>query len=336
MTNRDSDIDRWRVSRRAWLGLAGMGLGSGLASARAEAPGLSPEDEKNRDDALARAKEVGIGRLRLRTTAHFLALGNAADSFMGKATDIGESLLADYLEYFKARGFPVHPPDHRLVLVILSTPKEQLRFLGDDEDPNDAAPVFDPDAGRIVFFDLRAGGIKGQGARERGNTITLCHETSLLVMEKSGLLHPDADVPTSVREGLAGFLEFRPPTGRSPLGKPNPRQLALLSHDNSPPWIAVPRLIRDDKLFEEGATVGLAMAESWVLVDQLMRSPARLPGFLRYLEAINARRDPAHRLEDARAHLGDLDRLDKDLQTIAGQWRAYYDKLPRSLKPPRP
>ena len=76
------------------------------------------------------------------------------------------------------------------------------------------------------------------------------------------------------------------------------------------PWIPVTRLLTDDKIYEDGMTLFRAMGESWVLVDFLIQAPGRLPGFLRYLEAINARRDPDHRLEDARTHLGDLDQLD--------------------------
>ena len=58
----------------------------------------------------------------------------------------------------------------------------------------------------------------------------------------------------------------------------------------------------------------LAYAESWLLVYHLMKDSARLPGFRTYLAAIRNHRDASSRLDDARAHWGDLDRLDQELR----------------------
>jgi Protein of unknown function (DUF1570) len=322
-----------RISRRDWLAAAAAGLAMGR-TVRADDAKLSPEEAKTRDEILARAKELRITGMKPRITKNFLAVGNAADVFMTQATDIAEDLLADYMEYFQARQFPIHPPERRLTLVILATPKQQIQFLGDDDPTTDAYPVFDPDSNRLVFFDLRAGGVKLRGKRERGNTVLLSHETSLLLFENTGLLHPEADVPTAVKDGLADMLENRHPTGRSPVGKPNTGRLAQFELGRARPWIPVARLLEDEKLFEgEAVTRHLAEAESWMMVDLLVRSKERLPAFVHYLEAINARREEGHRLEDARAHLGDLDKLDKELQTRAGEWRTYYDRLPPAYKP---
>lgn len=325
------------VTRRGWLAAAAAAAAAALGTRWAEAKGedekLRPEEEKARDEVLARAKEVGIGRLTPKVTRNFLAVGNAPAPFMTQALEICENLLADYLQFFQARKFPVRPPAQRLTLVILATPKQQIKFLGDDDPERSAWPVFDPDANRLVFFDLRAGGATARGKRERGNTVLICHETSLLIMENTGMVDPDGDVPRSVREGLAGLLENRPATGRRPPGRPNVGKLAQLSEAQGVSWISASRLLGEDQIFEDGATFSLADAESWVLVELLIRFPKRLPGFLGYLKASNARRDPARRLDDARAHLGDLDKLDKDLHAIADEWRAYYAKLPDEQKP---
>ena len=61
----------------------------------------------------------------------------------------------------------------------------------------------------------------------------------------------------------------------------------------------------------------LAYAESWLLVYHLMKEPDLLPKFRDYLKAIRPRRDPKNRLDDARAYLGDLDQLDKDLRRLS-------------------
>lgn len=324
------------INRRAWLAATASGLVFGPGAVRAAAadePKLRDAEGKARDEVLARAREAGVGRLKVRVSKRFFALSNTPDAFTTQALDICENLLTDYLEYFQARKFAVHAPERRLTLVILATPREQLKFLGDDDPEGDASPVFDPDNNRLVFFDLRAGGARFRANRERGNTVILCHEASLLLFENTGLLHPEADVPDAIRDGLADFLENRPPTGRWEAGKPNAGKLARLARRPAAPWIPVERLLGDDKAFEDDATIWDAEAESWVLVDLLIRSPARLPAFLRYLEAINKRREEGHRLEDARAHLGDLGKLDKEVQAMADTWRDFYEKLPESQKP---
>jgi hypothetical protein len=48
-----------------------------------------------------------------------------------------------------------------------------------------------------------------------------------------------------------------------------------------------------------------------------MKDQDALPRFRLYLQAIAKRNKPDHRLEDAQAHLGDLDQLDRDLRQYA-------------------
>jgi hypothetical protein len=58
----------------------------------------------------------------------------------------------------------------------------------------------------------------------------------------------------------------------------------------------------------------LAYAEGWLLTHYLMSDPEGTRAFRRYLDTIRGRRDSDHRLEDARAALGDLDALDVALK----------------------
>ena len=61
----------------------------------------------------------------------------------------------------------------------------------------------------------------------------------------------------------------------------------------------------------------LGYAQSWLLVRYLMKDQDTLPRFRNYLQAIAKRTRPDHRLDDAQAHLGDLDHLDRDLRRYA-------------------
>jgi hypothetical protein len=134
----------------------------------------------------------------------------------------------------------------------------------------------------------------------------------------TGLLDRRGDVPACIIEGLAMYGEVRKFTGRTAPGQVNRMRIHDLAamQRRRIPWIPIAQLLADDHQVKDGATHEglLAYAESWLLVDYLMKEPSRLLGFRAYLELIHGRRDGNRRLEDARMHLGDLDRLDEDLR----------------------
>ena len=66
-------------------------------------------------------------------------------------------------------------------------------------------------------------------------------------------------------------------------------------------------------LFDE-PTQQIVYAESWMFVHKLLKDPARLPKFREYLKALRDKPDPAKRLALARAHLGVLARLEKEIR----------------------
>ena len=78
-------------------------------------------------------------------------------------------------------------------------------------------------------------------------------------------------------------------------------------------------LLADDRAWygNDPDRMTLGYAESWLLVYHLMTNPERLPQFRAYLEPLRGRKDKNHRLDDARAHFGDLDRLDQELRQAA-------------------
>jgi hypothetical protein len=82
------------------------------------------------------------------------------------------------------------------------------------------------------------------------------------------------------------------------------------------PWIDVAELLSDDRACfnRNGDRMILSYSQSWLLVYHLMTNPVRLPQFRAYLDVIRTRKDSTHRLEDARAHFGDLARLDGELR----------------------
>src|SRR5206468_2757990 len=129
------------------------------------------------------------------------------------------------------------------------------------------------------------------------------------------------DVPKCISEGLAMYAEIRSATHRIPLGKVNDERLRGLAYGQRQgnKWIPVERLLADDGPIDGDGGAGLqqlAYAESWLQVHWLMQEP-RVAGFRNYLDAIRGRDKATHRVEDARASLGDLARLDQDLRNYA-------------------
>jgi hypothetical protein len=118
------------------------------------------------------------------------------------------------------------------------------------------------------------------------------------------------------------YGEVRKFIGRSAPGQVNLMRLQDLASTQRRriPWIGVADLLTDDRRLKGGSLDHdhlLAYAESWLLVHYLMNEPVALPGFRKYLEVIRGRETSDKRLEDATAHLGDLDRLNRDLRQYA-------------------
>jgi hypothetical protein len=174
---------------------------------------------------------------------------------------------------------------------------------------------YDVDSNQLVVFDSRDNQ-NGLAASARVNTFTLVHEAIHQLTYNTGLLERRGDVPVAISEGLATFGElWQRSNRRSTLGVKNAARLEVFNQpDGDAAWIPVAELLTKDGLFDDPDMLQVAYAESWVLVHYFMRTPAKLPKFRAYLEAIRPRREPSHRLEDAKAHLGDLARLDKDLR----------------------
>ena len=111
------------------------------------------------------------------------------------------------------------------------------------------------------------------------------------------------------------YGEVRNPGGRTAPGQLNRMRVDDLARvrRRKIPWIPVARLLEDDTLVRNAATHEglLAYAESWLLIDYLMKDRPSLPVFRAYLDAIRDRRRDEGRLEVARAHLGDLGLLNE-------------------------
>jgi Protein of unknown function (DUF1570) len=308
------------ISRRRWLSLAGAVCT--IAVTGADQPPAAGDDEILQQEIEAHAKKVGIAPFRSSRTEHYLGTGDAPDLFREKALRICEWLVRDFLSHFIAKGFEVKAPNKRMPVVTLLDAKSYAAFAG-AQAPLGVAGFFDGATNRLVIFDNRAQGEALREQAERDNLLALAHEAMHQLTFNTGLLNLAGDVPTCINEGLATYAEVRRPNGSTKLGQLNLRRLKgmtdILAAGSS--WIPLEKLLVDDDLFlgnGDNNVIQLAYGQSWLLIYAFMSQP-RPTQFRDYLKAIEERKDPTHRLDDAQKHLGDLNKVDQQLQQFAAR-----------------
>jgi hypothetical protein len=311
------------VNRRAWLRVAAgsvAALGELAAvnrAARAADAAKSTVEAEELRRAETRARQVTTRPLLMRRSAHYQAIGDASEPFIKLTLADCEKMAAEFLHHFRSRGFDVKLPDRRLTVIVFRDERPFLKLA--EKTPPGTMGFYSLSANWLALFDFRNVPMNPHGPGQT-NMETLTHETTHQLTFNTGLLARQSDTPLSIIEGLAMYCERRRLFGHNEPGQPNLRRLDELAHIlRREPWIGVAELMVDDRACfrRSGDRLLLSYSESWLLVYHLMNDPARLPQFRAYLEVLRTRRDSTHRLEDARAHFGDLARLDGELRQEA-------------------
>jgi hypothetical protein len=282
-----------------------------------------PEAEPNETDEIRqvedKAKKAGLGPLRHARSDHFLAVGDAAESFQREALRRCEELGQAFLVHFRGRGFSVEYPAARLTIIALKDQKSYAALLGEAPGKS-VGGHYDLLTNRLVIFDFRPGQDELEVQAQRVNLFTLVHETAHQLSYNTGILDRTGDMPVCISEGMATYVEMWRPGGKSPIGQVNrPRLEALRQAEN---WIPIRDLLSDDKAFEP-ETEQLAYAESWLLFHHLLKSNSWQPRLRDYLSRAHAAKDAAELARIAEQTLGPLDRLDREVKNDA---RSYLRK----------
>ncbi len=149
---------------------------------------------------------------------------------------------------------------------------------------------------------------------------TLAHEGTHQLTFNSGLLNREGDTPLCIVEGLGTNGEARKTTGPSEFGRLNLKRMDDLARiQRRVAWIPVRELFAHDDILRAGNSdrILLGYAQSWLLVHYLISTPEVSARFRKYLQVIAPRLGPDRRIDDARAHLGDLDQFDQELRRYA-------------------
>jgi len=337
------------LDRRDWLWLMlGGVIGSGGAVTARSAQSPAQDTQSPAQDPLAPPQERGqhkplptpeaelaavrekldrakIGPLTTVHSAHYLAIGDAPRAFMAITLADCEQLAADYQRYFDSLGFHVHQPDRPLIAVIFRDDRSFGKFF--HLPPLFTAGVYVRATNALHVFDWKNVPMKPRASHL--NMETLAHEAMHQLTFNTGLLNREGDIPRCIVEGLGTHAESRKTMGPSNLGRLNLMRMDdLAKKQKRVPWMPVRELITNDAVLRAGtasltmdsrkaARILLSYAQSWLLVYYLIKEPAALPRFRQYLQAIAPRVNSDRRIEDAQAHLGDLDQLDQELRRYA-------------------
>ena len=297
------------ISRRSWL----LGV---LASS---AFGAAPFQENPKLEAIrARGRKAGMEGFDESESTNYRGIGDAQKQFRENALAICETVAADYRKHFTDKGFELAWPKDKLTVVILRGPRSYAMFEGGFI-PESGAGHFDLEENRLVMFDFRGPGSDPKAPiAEQNNTLALVHETIHQLTFNTGLLELKTDFPLCVAEGLATYGETWRPRHKGEIGSKNQRRMLglNLAARQGQKWIPLTTLLADDKLFNDPKTEGIAYAECWMFAYKMMKETARTAKFRAYLAALREKPDPARRLEIATTHLGDLDKLDKEIRTV--------------------
>jgi hypothetical protein len=296
------------ISRRHWI-FGALVVGALGRTARADDPRVAV--------IRARGRKAEMEGFDESETAHYLAIGDAPKRFREEALAVCESVAAEFFKHFAAKGFELAWPKDKLAVVVLMGPKSYAKFEGGFVDEA-IGGHFDLEENRLVTFNSAGPGANPKAAiPELDNTLKLVHETTHQLTFNTGLMDLKADIPLAIGEGLATYGETWRPRRRGVIGGKNERRLLglKLGLEEGVAWIPIKTLLQDDKVFDETKpTAQVAYAESWLLVARLLREPSRLIRFREYLAALRKKPDPAKRLAVAAEHLGDLDKLDKEIE----------------------
>lgn len=302
-----------RVNRRSLLLSTAAAMTSGRL--RAGEPGrdlAAHEDPKAVEEVRTLLRKAEIGPLRASYTEHYIASGSVPADVRLRVAEYCEALRAAAHEFFTRAGFAPRRPTVRMNFVLLGNREEFQRVRGQIGLREGSGGFYNT---RLRVFVLAVGreGGDSSGPIDWGNTLYRAgHEALHQFYYHSGLLNPQGDVPDYIGEGLAMLSD--PGPGMAPvLLKPTAECLATRALRVTETRLTSEALFRTDGLSvpsDAHADEWAAYVHAWLLIATLLSDEDLRAKFRAYLKAIAVRTDKTHRLDDARAHFGDLGALD--------------------------
>jgi hypothetical protein len=276
------------------------------------------------------AEKHQLGPMMRYESPHFLALGNAEESFSEMRLGNCELLYALFWDHFGRKGFTLRRPQTKLMVALFDSQAGFNAYLGRKESSL-IIGMYHPVSNRFVVYDYGQNelhlSMRSQAERQARqidshldrqrfigtvqrqahdfrtgtNISTVMHEVAHQLSFNCGMLDRHGDVPFWVSEGLACYCEATENGSWQGIGAPNPRRIATLSGvlSKKGQLLDLRELIsRDDWMpsRRDDQTALLAYAQSWALFRMFMEEQPQ--SVSAYLKAIYPRRNSDCRLKD--------------------------------------
>lgn len=253
-------------------------------------------------------------------TPHYVIFSNGPDAYVEWVGSLFERLQRAFLQTWKQAGWELPAPTEPLPAIVFRSQTEYAAFALKDAGPEvaDKPGYYSIRTNRIVLYDLATTGVSGSAmsrdeverrvAAAPANVATIVHEATHQIAFNCGMHTRYADTPMWLAEGIAMYCEtpdLRTGSGWRTIGKPNVnrlrqyREFAASRRANG----SMRTLIQDEARFRNPEAMADAYAESWGLVDYLMRD--RREEFVTYLRRIAAK--PRLTWDAAEARISDFE-----------------------------
>ncbi|MFO1023161.1 MAG: DUF1570 domain-containing protein [Planctomycetales bacterium] len=260
----------------------------------------------------------------------YLFCSDADPKFLDSVARVMLRLDTAFTKFWSDRQFPLHAPEHPLVVLIFKQRADYERYATREFGPEIAqAPgYFSMIQNRIVFHDITAGlkftpqtTMEDRLEKSGRQVSTIVHEATHQLAFNTGLQTRLADNPLWLTEGLAMYFEtpdLKNRTGWTTAGKINPVRLqTYLKSIAQTPQLSLQEFVSSDAPFRNPKQEGAAYARAWALTYYLLtKHPDK---FTTYLQTISSKKPliwntPAERLHDFESAFGPAPQLQPALE----------------------
>lgn len=273
---------------------------------------------------------------RTYTTPHYVVVYNTSRTYAQWTSSLLERLYKAFTNYWEGQGLELHEPEFALPVFLFAN-RQQYDQASRDDLPGGTGSIigfYSLRSNRINMFDLT--GVEAlRGSASRGSikeinqmlsqpaavplVATVVHEATHQIAFNCGLQQRFADIPLWQCEGMAVYFEapdLASSRGWRGIGRVNYPRLSTFRR-NQPTWRrdTLVSMLADNTRFRDPRTAVGAYADAWALNYYLIKYRPR--EYSAYLKTLAAKPplvedDPDTRLEEFKAHFGDLRTLESD------------------------
>jgi hypothetical protein len=278
------------------------------------------------------------GGFRIHQTPHYVVCYNTSREYAQWTSSLLERLYKAFTNYWQHQGFELHEPEFPLAVMVFAD-RALYNAASRDDLPGGTGGIigfYSLRSNRVNMFDLTGTeAVRGPGSR-RGSTreinqmlsqpaavplvATIVHEATHQIAFNCGLQTRFADIPLWLCEGMAVYFEapdLASTRGWRGIGRVNYPRLETFQQ-NLDRWQSSGQLagmLANDDRFRDPRRAVDAYADAWALNYYLIKyQPDKYTAYLKMLATKPpfAEDSPQTRLEEFRAHFGELGQLQGD------------------------